>query len=465
MSALDAPLLLRRLEPGDPLGDLTRLFLLGADLEVEHAARALAPADLAAFRRGKLIEQEGDRVRAPVRVVPFQGLRLLHDREDGVLRRDHVAGIGPASRTLAALTLRRAVATALDLGTGCGVQALLVGRQSDRVVALDVNPRAARFTEFNARLNGLHNVECRIGDLFAPVRGSSFDLVVANPPFVVSPDSLFVFRDSPEPGDAISRTVVSQIPAFLTEGGFAHVLVSWVCPAGGDWSAVPRQWIAGSPCDGWLLRYRTEDPLTYAATWNDPIRRRDPEAFRATLDRWLDYYRSAGIKAIATGAVILRRRSGPNWVRADDMPYGPSGQAGEHILRVFDAGDFLDTLQDDRELLDETFELVDGHRLEQTLDYRDGGYQALTARLRLDDGAGIAAPVTPDALHLLFRLDGSRSLGRILQEAAEDTGLDHEVLARQAVVTARELLARGFLRRGPGIQKDAPVKKPARARE
>lgn len=59
------------------------------------------------------------------------------------------------ARLLAALTVRRSIGTALDLGTGGGVQALLAARHSRRVVAVDVNPRALRYTAFNARLNGL----------------------------------------------------------------------------------------------------------------------------------------------------------------------------------------------------------------------------------------------------------------------------------------------------------------------
>ena len=72
-------------------------------------------------------------------------------------------GIVPATETLAHLTVRRPATRALDLGTGCGAQALWLARHSESVVAVDVNPRALALASFNASLNGIANVQCREG--------------------------------------------------------------------------------------------------------------------------------------------------------------------------------------------------------------------------------------------------------------------------------------------------------------
>src|SRR4030081_1038241 len=101
------------------------------------------------------------------------------------------SAITDSSRLLARLTIRRSIEVALDLGTGCGYQAVLAARHAERVIATDVNPRALAFTSFNALLNGAPNVECRQGDRFAAVEGLTFDLIASNPPFVVSPDRAF----------------------------------------------------------------------------------------------------------------------------------------------------------------------------------------------------------------------------------------------------------------------------------
>ena len=87
---------------------------------------------------------------------------------------NHVAGVHRPSATLAELTVRRPVEAALDVATGCGIQALLTAPHAGRVVATDVNERALAFAEFNAALNGIENVEFRAGSFFEPAAGERF---------------------------------------------------------------------------------------------------------------------------------------------------------------------------------------------------------------------------------------------------------------------------------------------------
>jgi methylase of polypeptide subunit release factors len=72
----------------------------------------------------------------------------------------------------------------LDMGTGCGAGAVFAARRGFRVVAVDVNPQAVRCARINALIHRLEDrIDVRQGDLFAPVAGESFDLVLFNPPF------------------------------------------------------------------------------------------------------------------------------------------------------------------------------------------------------------------------------------------------------------------------------------------
>jgi release factor glutamine methyltransferase len=71
----------------------------------------------------------------------------------------------------------------LDMGTGCGVNAILAARAALDVVAVDVNPDAVAAARMNCERHGVSGrVDCRMGDLFDPVDGT-FDLVIFDPPF------------------------------------------------------------------------------------------------------------------------------------------------------------------------------------------------------------------------------------------------------------------------------------------
>jgi HemK-related putative methylase len=114
---------------------------------------------------------------------------------------------------------------ALDLGTGSGVGAVFAARRGHRVTAVDLNPEAVRCARLNALLHRLEDrIEAREGDLFEPVAGEVFDLILFNPPF---------FRGEPRSRldlawrgtDVLERFAVG-LPAALAPGGVALLLLS-----------------------------------------------------------------------------------------------------------------------------------------------------------------------------------------------------------------------------------------------
>jgi Methyltransferase small domain len=343
------------------------------------------------------------------------------------------------------------VDSTLDLGTGCGIQALLAAKHSGGVIATDVNERALAFARFNAALNGIDIIDFRRGHLFEPVEDERFDLLVANPPYVISPDSAFAYRDSGHPRDTLCRTVVRSVPAVLAEGAFAHILVSWVhAPGGGDeWSEPLREWVRGTGCDAWLLHYRTDDPLAHAAGWLRPLASESQGEHEAALDRWLDYLRREEIEAVGYGAIVLRRRSDtPNWVRLDEIPIERLEPATEHTLRVFAAEDYLAALPDDRALLEERFALVDAHRLEQTLLCRDGRFEVESQTLVLTEGLAFRAGLDRSTAMLLPHFDARRRLADVLAAASADLEVpddDRERYAAAALPVVSRLFELGFL--------------------
>lgn len=421
---------LRRLAEAGELGTLIRLFRLGEPVERAGAAAALAPADLEALVEAGILVDGGDEIAPGVDLTPFLGLLLAHDRVDlSQAAPDWHVMLGAASRTLASLTIRRPVGVALDLGTGCGIQALLAARHADRVIATDLSERALTYSRINAALNETPSVEWRQGDLFAPVEGERFDLIVSNPPFVISPDTDVLFRDSAMPGDEISRHVVRQAGERLADGGHATVLCSWISPQEDHWSAPLRTWI-GAGVDAILLQFTAVTPLEYAALWTEDF------------DRWLAYYREEGIESISTGAVVLNRAEPGGRIVAYRANRSPREAAGDQLLRIFAAR--ADASDDDL-LLGGRFTLID-HRLRQNATYRDGAYTVELTGVEIG-GAPLNVRVETDAIHVLPRLDGSRTVREAIAEAARETGVPRDRIEPAALTTVRRLYDRGFLSR------------------
>src|SRR5439155_21335339 len=166
------------------------------------------------------------------------------------------------------------------------------------------------------------------------------------------------------PRDTVCRMVVREAGRYLSDNGFATILCNWIHDDE-SWVEPLKPWVAESGCDALLLHFATLDPADYAARWNLELRLSAPKAFEAAVRRWTDYYRDEGITRIGFGAVILRRRAGAaHWVRALDAAVGPTAPSGDHILRLFDAADFLESCRGDG-LLRHAFALVDGHRIDQ----------------------------------------------------------------------------------------------------
>jgi SAM-dependent methyltransferase len=398
---------------------------------------------------GVLGHVDDGRLRAALKLVPHGDLLIASDRDDdGPTGSDWVAGMHPPSVTLAKLTARRNVERALDVATGNGIQALLASRHAETVVATDLNPRALAFAGLNARLNGVSNIELREGSYLDPVEGESFDLVTCNPPYVISPESRFAYRDSGLAGDTVSREVVQSVPRHLREGGFAHILVSWAHPPD-DWSSVVEEWVRSRGCDAWLLYFGSDDPITHAAEWLRPVALHEPDEFADALGRWLDYLDGLGIEAIAHGAVILRRRAGgANWTRVDRVSLDQLEQASVHILRVFANEDYLQALQDERSLLDERLALVEHHHLQQTIVCRGGGADVTSIVLALDEGLGFRTALDVHTARLVPLLDGERPLVDVLRQLAAEMKFDDDdtrLYEDAAVPVVRRLLELGFL--------------------
>jgi len=443
------PLVLSRLPDEGALSALVRMFLLGLPVDRAEAEEALHPLPMARAKRMGLVDWRDRLAASPVRVMQFGGLAVASDAPEGPsISPDHVMAVAGSSMFLSNLTIRRRVGRALDVGTGSGVQALLASRHAESVIGTDPNPRALSFARFNALLNDIHNVEFRQGSLFEPVVGERFDLIVSNPPFVVSPDSDFLYRDSGAPGDDISRDVVRGAAAHLTSGGTATVLVGWIEDGESPPWERPTAWAADRGCDVWVLHHSSLSGLTYAVQWNSHLRG-DPDEYLGTVARWVDSYRRQGIGALGYGAVVLRRREGRPWRRFDDLGARHPDPAGVMLWSLIMLEDRLAEPEGASSLLDERPAIDERHVIDQILRPHDGAYEVEHAELAQDGGLHFEVPTDPLTVELLARCDGRRTLRDaigLLRSEIRFEGASEAEFDATALATAVTMLRLGFLR-------------------
>ena len=316
------PALRRTATDHGPLATLTRLFLLQTTVTAGSAEAALPDLVDRLVAEGILDRSVGE-VAARLDVRPYatddSTLWVVSDLTPGLdglpqqIGADHVLGISPASTSLAQLTLRAPVDSSLDLGTGCGVQALHLATHSAHVVATDVNQRALGIARFNAALNEVGDrVEVREGSFFEPVRGERYDLIATNPPFVISPATgeRLVYRDSGLPGDQVVEDIVRAAPDHLTERGWCQVLANWVVERDRPWDERLASWL-GPDVDALVVQRELVDPAAYVELWlkdsgHHPATGGDPAEYRRRYDTWLAWLEEQRVEAVGFGWVNLR---------------------------------------------------------------------------------------------------------------------------------------------------------------
>ncbi len=312
---------------------LTSIFVRGLELESDLACQSLGPAARDLLLESGLLEIRQDRVRARFQAQQYAGLIFFSDFVGWESDPDFVLPVGPAGKYLALLTIRRPAARTLDLGCGCGLQALLAARHSEQVIATDINSRALALTRLNAGMNGLENIETRLGSYFEPVQGEGFDLILANLPYVISPEKRRRYRSADR---ASLQTWLEQLPAVLNLGGFAQLLLNWVHGTDQDWSEPIRRALENSPVDACLIYNGSKGPAAYADLWLKLLARNDPQAAQKTRQKWLRWYRSRHIERLALGALTLRRRAdAPGWFASEEVNRTLESPAGEQLLRLF----------------------------------------------------------------------------------------------------------------------------------
>ena len=370
----------------------------------------------------------------------------------GALRTDHVLGVGGASVTLAGLVLPGAIDRALDLGTGCGIQALHLARHSRVVVATDISERALRLAAFTAELNGVTNIEFRLGSLFEPVAGETFDRIVSNPPFVITPrrDGVpeYEYRDGGLVGDALVAAVVRGAAAHLTPGGVAQLLGNWEDGADGEGLDRALGWADDAGLESWIVERDRLDPAHYAETWiRDGGTQPGTPAGERLVGAWLDDFAARAVTGVGVGYLLLRRPVGERMLRRAERLDGAVGDAlGVHLAGVLAAHDTAAALSDAQLAASR---LVVAADVTEERSHWPGQSDPSAIVLRQGGGFGRAVRVDPGLAAVVGACDGDLPLGAISDAVAELLEVDPVALRAAVIAEVRELLHTGMLRFAP----------------
>ena len=477
------------------LARLLAFFLLARPLTEAEATEVFGET-LQDFAEASLIERDAaGRWTASVDLRPhaaddgteiYVAADLGAHQRPGVLRKDHVLGIGHASLTLAQITERTPVVRALDVGTGCGIQTFHLLAHADHVTATDISPRALAFARFNLLLNAQalkldpQNLEARVslrqGSLLEPVAGEQFDLVVSNPPFVITPrradessDDQFTYRDGGLPGDDIVSTLIRRIPEVLVPGGRAQMLGNWEIHRNNTgeaqpWDARLRTWFAesatGTPSEAWVIQREVLTPESYAETWlKDASENRDRDHYESTYRAYLDDFKNRNVHSIGFGMLWLRRPAHTTETaplnRFEDITYPIAQPIAQSITEAVARFDRLTTLTD--QALTETH-LVVAEDVTEERHSRPGAEHPNVILLRAGSGLCRTILLSTETAGFVSACDGELSIGQILgalamllgwedytPDARAAFGTENEHPRDTLLVAVRELIEKSFL--------------------
>lgn len=430
----------------DPQATMIRLWLLQQRVPLVSVGAALPITDLVA--KGYLIVED-DQVRAGIDIRPYGSPDdqasgwVVSDLQPGLdgfvtpTRADYVLGVSPASTTLAQITARNQIGSALDLGTGCGVQALHLGRHARKVVATDVNPRALELAALTCALSGVE-VDLRSGSLYEPTP-ETFDLIVSNPPFVMSPPSgeRLVYRESSFVADSLVESLVKESANHLNPGGSLQMLTNWAI-TDQDWAERIDAWIPAG-FDAWVIERERLDVHSYIEMWLTDAGLLGRPGWRSGYLEWLDYFAGLGVKEVGMGWLQVTRaqRSTPDRV-FESWPHMVAQPVGEVFARRMSR--VTRSLLPEAELLEAKLVLATDVTQETIGD--PGAEDPEFIVYRSHTGLCRAEKLDTASAGVLGACDGELSLGTIISAVGQLLDMD---VAASVVPVVRRMLAEGLL--------------------
>ncbi len=426
---------------------LIRLWILG-----EAVPQGELPVTLEPLVAAGLIAVSDGRATARLEIRPYgDGHHWIvadpapgRDGASNETESDYVLGVSPASTTLANISPRNHVESALDLGTGCGVQAIHLCAHAQRVVATDINPEALKCARLTSALNQL-DVDIREGSLYEPAAGETFDLIVTNPPYVMSPpsDDTLIYREGAWTGDDLMREVVTGAAAHLNPGGTLQVLGNWANLSAEDSEARLGHWVPDD-CDALIVVRELLDVYAYIEMWLVDEGLLGRPGWRRRYQEWLAYFDALGVESVSLGWFTMRKKRDGDapgsrvnylvWPNPVAQPVGD--QLASEVVRMASP-------PTTGELLASKPVLAADVRQETVGEV--GGADPYQIIIRQESGLGRSRLVSTELAAVLGACDGELSLGVLISAVAQLLDRDPNELAADLEPQLRECWLHGFL--------------------
>lgn len=416
------------------LTGLVQCFFLGHPIDAAVAGDSWPAWFLDLCLDCGLLEPEKGHLRPRALLVPCVGFLVASDLHDG--SQDRVLPVNPPARHLLNFSIRCPVDSALDLCSGNALHAIVAAQFSGHVTTSDVNSRAGEFARFNAALNDVIDLECLTGNGFETVEGRTYDLILCNPPFVISPDTELIYQNTEQELDHFCRQLTWEAPEHLNEGGFFQMICEWVELEGEPWQDRIANWVKGSGCDTWVIHANRELPESYT--------HRHTREDRKSTERWTAFFRKHGVNSVHGGLLTMRRRSdGKAWLRIDPLEKAVSAPVGEALLQGFASQDVLE--KDDDHLRTVRPRISTAVQLEEKSHWDGHGWQPGQTIIRLMEGLPGSAGMDATTLDFLRHSDGEQTVAELIAGFAERHHLEVEQVQEKGLNLVRQLIYGGFL--------------------
>tara|TARA_Y100001968_G_scaffold29587_1_gene22931 strand:+ start:692 stop:4498 length:3807 start_codon:yes stop_codon:yes gene_type:complete len=290
------------------LENLIRLFLLRSHINKNVLVDIIGQDIYQVLTSINLLEENKSLVFSNVDLFHSGGMYFATDHRYMIcdadkMSEDPVMYIGMDSHGLVQTAPRNSCQNLLDLCCGSGIQGIVASRYAKSILGVDLNPRAIRFARFNAQLNGLTNYKVVLGNLYDVIEDERFDVILANPPFVPSPQNDLGFRDGGRSGEEVLKNVIYNSKRFLNKDGRLCIVSDLVNVK--EYSEKINDWLGDNEMDCLILKTAERNEILFSVPHCKAPFNQTFKEYNQEVDLWITNFRSNNLNSVNFGYIFL----------------------------------------------------------------------------------------------------------------------------------------------------------------